>query len=163
MKLNFSAKFYWGIILVVLSVILGKIATVAFFLYIKEYTIQLLAIITYIISWVLLIFGLWWMGKEGADAIRKYLSYKFYHERAKSGAKRAVEKGKVVKEKAIKQTKNLKGKASRKTKKLQKVVGKKTKSLKNQVKKKTRAVQETTKKVIKDKITNKQVKQKRKN
>ncbi len=78
---RFSRKFYLGVFLVVLSLILGKAATAIFILYLKDTFWRWSAITIYVISWFMLAVGVWWVGKEYSDSLRKYLGYKFYHER----------------------------------------------------------------------------------
>ena len=68
-------------------------------------------IITYIISWPILFLGVYWMGKEYADSLRKYFRYKFYHQRMKQGTKRVYH---ATKER----TRNVRARAKERTTKL---------------------------------------------
>lgn len=56
--------------------------------------------ILYIISWPMLILGVWWVGKEYAESIKRYFKYKYYTEHVTAGAKKVVDKTKVVKARA---------------------------------------------------------------
>ena len=90
-KYRFSWKFYLGLFLVVFSLILGKVTLVVFLLY-SDPLVNLVSIIIYILSWPMLLLGGWWVGKEYFDAIKKYASYKFYHQSLKRGTKMVVGK-----------------------------------------------------------------------
>jgi len=43
----------------------------------------------------MLLIGVWWVGKEYAEEIKKYISYKFYHESVKQGTKMVVDRTKT--------------------------------------------------------------------
>ena len=88
-KLRFSTKFYLGIIFVVLSLIIGKVSQISFIIYFKDPFICWLSVIIYILSWPPFIIGVWWIGKEYAEAIQRYFSYKFYHRSLRKGTKKA--------------------------------------------------------------------------
>ena len=88
--MKYSSKFYFGIVLVVLSLVIGKITTATFIIYRGDSFIRWLSVVIYAISWPMLIIGIWWVGEEYAKAIKRYFSYKFYHEHAKKGGKRVV-------------------------------------------------------------------------
>jgi hypothetical protein len=88
MKLKYSGKFYWGAILVIFSLLMGQIAKLVFFFFIADNLIRWTMISAYIISWPILFLGVYWMGKEYADSLRKYFRYKFYHQHMKQGTKR---------------------------------------------------------------------------
>ncbi|MBT3814946.1 hypothetical protein HOE37_05880 [Candidatus Woesearchaeota archaeon] len=91
LDLNYSLKFYWGAVLIVLSVILGTLTKVVFFYPTISSTTRLTMVVTYIISWPILFLGVYWMGKEYADSLRKYLQYKYYHKYVRAGTKKAYE------------------------------------------------------------------------
>ena len=44
----------------------------------------------------MLIIGIYWVGKEYAVGIRKYLSYRFYHQSIKEKTKKALSKTKEI-------------------------------------------------------------------
>jgi hypothetical protein len=100
MELNYSLKFIWGVILIVASFIIGGVTKVIFLLYLNNKAIALPMLTLYIISWPMLVLGVWWAGKEYAESIQRYFRYKYYHKYVAAGAKRVVNKTKVVSAKA---------------------------------------------------------------
>jgi hypothetical protein len=115
MRLNgkFSTRFYIGIILVIISIIVGKITQVTFLLYINNPTIMYGSIIIYLISWIPFLIGGWWIGKEYYYKIKRYTQYRFYHHTAKK-AYHVTKRG----TKAIaRKSKNLGGKIKNRLKK----------------------------------------------
>lgn len=101
MKYQFAPKFYFGIFLVFISLILGKITFFMFFYYLNHDFLRWTSIIVYIFSWLMLVIGVWWMGKEYAEAVKKYASYKFYHQSLKTGTRKAFKKTQVLKDKLM--------------------------------------------------------------
>ena len=91
-KLKFAPKFYAGIALVILSLIIGGITKLTFLVYFSYEIIRWASIILYFLSWPMLALGVWWVGKEYYVAIQKYFSYKYYHESVKARAKGAHHK-----------------------------------------------------------------------
>ena len=93
MKLNlkYSIKFYWGAVLIVLSFVLGTLTKLVFFYPTISSTTRLTAIVTYVVSWPMLFFGVYWMGKEYADSLKRYMQYKYYHKYVKAGTKKAYD------------------------------------------------------------------------
>ena len=91
-----SIKFYVGILFVALSLIIGKITTFMFLYYFNDMKIRWAAIIIYILSWPLLILGVYWIGKEYSASIKKYITYQYYHESIKSGTRKALYKTKQI-------------------------------------------------------------------
>ncbi len=104
-KLKYTLKFYLGAVLFIFSLILGKITLTTFIVYYKISWIRWLSLIVYIISWPMLIIGVWWVGKEYAKALNKYFSYKFYHKSLKSGTQKAYHKTKAGTQRAYHRTK----------------------------------------------------------
>ena len=100
MELNYSLKFIWGVILIVASFIIGGVTKVIFLLYLNNKAIALPMLTLYIISWPMLVLGVWWAGKEYAESIQRYFRYKYYHKYVAAGAKRVVNKTKVFSAKA---------------------------------------------------------------
>lgn len=98
-KPKYSWKFYTGIFLIVASLVIGKITQIIFFLYLDNFWLAWTSIIIYIISWPMIILGIWWVGKEYADKIRKYADYRFYHRSLREGTKRAIERTKQLHQK----------------------------------------------------------------
>jgi len=64
MRYHFSGKFYLGAVLILISLIIGKITTITFFFHFDDPFIRNISIIIYLISWPLLIIGVYWIGKE---------------------------------------------------------------------------------------------------
>tara|TARA_Y100000034_G_C6840687_1_gene380306 strand:- start:774 stop:1217 length:444 start_codon:yes stop_codon:yes gene_type:complete len=91
-----------GILVVILSFLIGNYAKVLFILHWNEPLFRNWMIVLYIITWLMLALGVWWVGKEYADAVRRYTSYKFYHEHAKKGVKKAVDVGVTSTRKVVK-------------------------------------------------------------
>lgn len=88
---KFSWKFYLGIFLIVASLIIGKIDLVVFALYLNNPAMRWAVIISYIISWTMLLIGIWLAGREYYNAVKKYVDYKFYHESLKKGTRKAYD------------------------------------------------------------------------
>ena len=93
-KYTFSLRFYIGAIFIITSLIVGKITSVLFFLHFNDPTSRYVSLVGYLLSWPLLFWGIWWVGKEYGDAVRRYVSYQFYHQSFKAGTRKAVEKTK---------------------------------------------------------------------
>ena len=121
MKLKYSGKFYWGAILVIFSLLMGQIAKLVFFFFIADNLIRWTMISTYIISWPILFLGVYWMGKEYAESLRKYFRYKFYHQHMKQGTKRVYhatkERTRNVRARAKERTTKIRAKAKERTNK----------------------------------------------
>lgn len=86
-NLQLHVRFYLGMVFIIVSLILGALAKISFIIYLNNEHIRWTSIIIYIISWPLLIIGGWWVGSEYYCLIKRYVSYKFYHEKIKSGTK----------------------------------------------------------------------------
>jgi len=103
LKQKFSVRFYLGILLVILSLLIGKITQAVFVIYFGDKFLRWLSVIIYVLSWPVLVLGVWWVGKEYAESLRKYFTYKFYHESMKRGTKKVYgatrEKTRNIKEK----------------------------------------------------------------
>lgn len=91
-----SVKFYLGLLLVVVSLIIGKVTTFMFVLYFNETKIRWMAMIIYILSWPLLVLGIYWIGKEYSASIKKYITYQYYQESIKQGTRKALYKTKQM-------------------------------------------------------------------
>lgn len=99
--LQLSARFYVGVIFIILSLIIGKITQVTFWYYYDNKVIRWTSAIVYILSWIPFIIGILWVGREYAQAIHRYFSYKFYHESLKRGLLKTTQVGKKVVGKAL--------------------------------------------------------------
>ncbi|MDO8657042.1 MAG: hypothetical protein Q7K45_07435, partial [Nanoarchaeota archaeon] len=98
-QLKFSLKFYIGIIFIFLSLIVGNLSKILFFLYFNDVSLRLLWAVLYLISWPLLFWGAWWAGSETYANIRKYFSYHFYKDHIKESTQKAYYRTKELKEK----------------------------------------------------------------
>lgn len=103
-----NLKLIFGIVLVIVSFLIGKIATATFVLYIKSQFGRYLSIGVYLISWVMLFAGVYICGVEGAEYIKKiyeYFSYKYYHEHVKriykNGRKRFKKQGRTTADRQV--------------------------------------------------------------
>lgn len=104
-SIRYSIKFYVGIALVIVSLIVGKITTITFFLYLNDTFIRTISMVLYILSWPALIVGAIWIGREYAHAIKKYASYQFYGQSLKKGTQKALSKTKQIHEQVREQVK----------------------------------------------------------
>lgn len=91
-KYKFSGKFYLGILLVLLSFVMGKVTQAVFIIYFNDLFLRWLSVAVYIISWPILVVGAWWVGKEYAESVKKYVSYKFYYTSLKGKTKKVRER-----------------------------------------------------------------------
>ncbi len=98
-QLKFSLKFYVGIIFIILSLIVGNLSKILFFLYFNEVSLRLVWAVIYLLSWPLLFAGIWWTGSETYENIRKYFSYRFYKEHLQEGTHKVRERTREIKEK----------------------------------------------------------------
>ena len=85
-------KFSFGVGLIVSSFAVAQIAKVTFFLYITDSAYRNGSIVLYVISWLLLFIGIWFIGTEYQASVRKYATLKFYHESIVEGTKKVAEK-----------------------------------------------------------------------
>ena len=102
-----TTRFYSAIGLIVLSFILGVLSKIWLVVYFQDESKRWISVGIYVLSWISLFIGLWWAGREYADAVRKYATYQFYHQSLKDGTQKAIHKTKELQEK-------VKGKISRK-------------------------------------------------
>ena len=111
-QLKFSLKFYIGIIFIFVSLIVGNLSKILFFLYFNDVSLRLVWAVLYLVSWPLLFLGAWWAGSETYANIRKYFTYRFYKEHIKEGTQKAYYHTKELKEKVKKRIKKEKEPAS---------------------------------------------------
>jgi len=81
-----NLKLLFGVSLVIISLVVGKITTITFILYFNYPWGRYLSLAIYLLSWLLLLTGIYICGVEGAGYIKKvykYFSYKHYHEHVK--------------------------------------------------------------------------------
>tara|TARA_Y100000031_G_C8014034_1_gene289433 strand:- start:63 stop:482 length:420 start_codon:yes stop_codon:yes gene_type:complete len=92
MKLKYTKKFYLGIGFFLISFVFGGVSKLTFFLYVWNPWIRWSSVIVYVVSWVMLILGIWWVGEEYADAVKKYFTYRYYHRSIKHGTTKVIKK-----------------------------------------------------------------------
>ncbi len=86
---GYSWKFYLGAFFVIFSTLIGIVVKFLIFVNLDQPFWFWFYVIIYILTWPVLLIGVWWVGKEYADKIRRYVSYKFYQEEIKKGTKKA--------------------------------------------------------------------------
>jgi hypothetical protein len=87
---NFSWKFYVGIVLIIVSLIAGGIIKVLLLFELNRPILWWTLLVAYLLTWPILIWGIWWAGKEYADKIKRYVSYRFYHESLRDGTRKVA-------------------------------------------------------------------------
>lgn len=97
-QLRFSLKFYLGIIFIIISLVVGNLSKILFFLYFNEVSLRLVWAVIYLVSWPVLFWGVWWAGSETYENIRKYFSYRFYKEHLHEGTQKVRERTREIKE-----------------------------------------------------------------
>ncbi len=109
-KFVLTKKCYAGFVLIAASFLLGFISKVIILRYFYSPAWISMSIFIYLISWIMLVVGGVWVGKEYFEATQKYFTYQYYHESVKQQTSKALVKAKDVHEK-------VKGKLKRKTNK----------------------------------------------
>jgi hypothetical protein len=104
-----TGKFYWGLALIISSLILGKVTQFIFFFYFEDNTLLWLSIIVYILSWPMLIVGAWMIGTEYYESLKRYFGYKFYQESLKKSTQKMLQ---VTREKTDRLKSGVKNKIS---------------------------------------------------
>ena len=87
-----SGKFPLGIGLIVLSFVTALIAKIVFFFYFTDPTYRNGSVVVCVSSWLVLPVGIWLVGREYYDSIRKYTTLKLYYESIVEGTKKFAEK-----------------------------------------------------------------------
>ena len=85
LKKEYSWKFLIGAVMIVLSMVIGAITKILIFFYLDNAFWFWFNVIVYGLSWIMLFLGAWWVGKEYADKIKRYGSFKFYEQSLKKG------------------------------------------------------------------------------
>ncbi len=83
-KKQYTKKFYIGVALIILSLIIGKITQATFMIYFKDDFIRTVSVIIYLISWIPFIVGIAWAGKETFSRYNRFFTIKYYKEIIKS-------------------------------------------------------------------------------
>ena len=117
---KFSWKFYIGMAFIIVSFVIGLLTHITFVLFFNNALILWLSVIIYVLSWLMLALGAWWVGKEYYDKIKKYTNLKFYEQSLKEGTKKAYiitkEKTTKFRDEAKAKTNAFKDKLKEKTK-----------------------------------------------
>jgi len=84
---KFSKKFYIGIWLIIISLIVGKLTQAAFIIYFTNDFIRKLSVIVYLISWPPFLLGIAWAGMEYVDKYNRFFTIKYYREKMRNRKK----------------------------------------------------------------------------
>ena len=63
-----------------MSFLVAQIAKATFFLYMTDSTYRNGSIAFYVISWLVFLVGIWLVGREYYDSIKKYTTLKYYEQ-----------------------------------------------------------------------------------
>ncbi len=136
MKLRYTLKFIWGIILIIFSLLLGILTKIFMFVYLNNEKVFWSIVVVYILSWPMLILGIWWAGKEYAESLRKYFQYKYYHRHVKVKTKKAYHATKERTRRIKNHAKVKTAKLKERTKRLKEKTRTKTNNIKSKLRKK---------------------------
>lgn len=104
-KQQLTKKFILGVVIIIVSLILGKLVLIPFFLFPLSFTAKWTLLIIYILTWPMMFVGIYFAGMEGYRlATHKYKEYKkrtIY--RVKTTSKKAAEHTKRVLKHPIKE------------------------------------------------------------
>lgn len=81
---HFSKRFYIGIWLIIISLVVGKLTQAAFIIYFNNDFIRKLSVIIYLISWPPFLLGIAWAGMEYAVKYNRFFTIKFYVNKFKN-------------------------------------------------------------------------------
>ncbi len=81
---KFSKKFYVGIVLIIASLLFGKITQTTFIVYFNNDFIRKISVIIYIISWVPFIIGIAWTGMEYVNKYNRVFTFKYYKDKIRN-------------------------------------------------------------------------------
>ncbi len=81
---KFTKKFYIGIWLIIISLIVGKITQAVFFFYYTNIFLRKISIIVYLFSWFPFLLGIAWAGKQYVDKYNRFFTFKYYKNKIKS-------------------------------------------------------------------------------
>ncbi len=73
-----SQKFYLGVFMILLSLVIGKITQAVFIMYFNDDLIRRTSIVIYIVSWPMFLWGIWAVGREYADKLQRYFTISYY-------------------------------------------------------------------------------------
>ncbi|MEK6846094.1 MAG: hypothetical protein AABY26_05005 [Nanoarchaeota archaeon] len=155
---KFSFKFYLGAAFIIGSLLIGALAKILLIFYFYDTFMRWTLIIIYFLTWPPLIVGAWWVGKEAADKIKKYASYKFYHHSLKEGTKRvysgtkkaysATKEGtRKFREKARDRTKQFKDKTLARTKLMRERAWERNQERTKKIREKVKSAREKTQRI----------------
>ena len=84
---RFSKKFYIGIWLIIISLVVGKLTQAAIIIYFTNDFIRKLSVLIYLISWPPFLLGITWTGMEYAKKYSRFFTFKYYRERIRNRKK----------------------------------------------------------------------------
>lgn len=105
-QLKFSLKFYIGIMFIVISLVVGNLSKILFFLYFNDVSLRLVWAIIYLVSWPMLFWGAWWAGSETYGTIKKYFTYRYYKDHFREGTQKVYHHTQEFKEKVKRKIKH---------------------------------------------------------
>jgi hypothetical protein len=120
------------------SLLIGALTKILLILYFYDALMRWTLLIVYFLTWPPLIVGAWWVGKEAADKIKRYASYKFYHHSLKEGTKRVYSGTKKVYSATKERTRKFQEKAKDRTKQFKEKTLARTKLLQEKARERTR-------------------------
>ena len=83
-KIKFTKKFYIGIVLIISSLIIGKVTQTTFIIYFKNDFIRKLSVVVYILSWLPFLLGIAWAGMEYVKKYNKFFTFKYYKDKIRN-------------------------------------------------------------------------------
>jgi hypothetical protein len=75
-----SKKFYLGVFMILLSLVIGKITQATFIVYFNNVLIRRISIIIYLISWPMFLWGIWAVGREYGEKLQRYFKISYYRD-----------------------------------------------------------------------------------
>ena len=81
---KFSKKFYIGVILIIISLIIGKITQATFMIYFDDKNVRNFSVTVYLISWIPFLWGIAWAGRETFDKYNMFFTIKYYKRKMSS-------------------------------------------------------------------------------
>jgi len=86
-KKRYSKRFYIGIWLIIISLVVGKITQATFIFYFNNDFIRRLSIVTYLISWPPFLLGIAWAGMEYVNKYNRFFTLNYYREKIQNRKK----------------------------------------------------------------------------
>ncbi len=135
---KFSFKFYLGAAFIIGSLLIGALTKILLIFYFYDVFMRWTLLIIYFLTWPPLIVGAWWVGKEAADKIKRYASYKFYHHSLKEGTRKVYSGTKKVYSATKERTRKFQENAKKRTRQFKENTLAKTKFLRERTRERAR-------------------------